>query len=238
MFTLLLFFLLPFLATGAPIFGLVGSPNAVLQLNGFHFISGAPSHYLHANHHCAIMSTSFIQCAIYVPDSSPARLAGIEYIITADAFAELPEDEKALWHSHRYEVMSGLLIQPGLPDNVDDAVMAILVNSYGKTWHTWRWDQRHNSLPLGIPELVSGYTGTGQLSEATVRKRDKEFGVDSKKVARRRAKNLEKSAESVLPGADSWRDGYVLNLGLTNFTGMICMGYQRVRVNSYGSCIM
>lgn len=39
-------------------FGLIGLQNAVLQLNGFHFISGAQDHYLAANNHCVLMSMS------------------------------------------------------------------------------------------------------------------------------------------------------------------------------------
>jgi hypothetical protein len=142
-------------------FGLIGPQNALLQLNGFHFIIGAPNHYLQANHHCAIMSEEFIQCAIYVPDSAPARLAGVEYIITASVFARLDDVEKQLWHSHRHQVLSGFLIQAGLPQTVDDAIMLILGNCYGKTWHTWRYDQKNNTLSLGIPESVNGYTGAG-----------------------------------------------------------------------------
>jgi hypothetical protein len=212
-------FLLPLLSTLAatsPTFGLIGPQNALLQLNGFHFISGEPDHYLHANHHCAIMSTEFIQCAIYVPDSEPARLAGIEYIITASAFARLDDEEKQLWHSHRYEVLSGYLVQPGLPETVDDAVMQILGDSYGKTWHTWRYDQKNNTLPLGIPELVNGYTGAGQLTPDFVTQRDEDFGINSTAISEHRAQVL--NVSDVLEGADSWTKGYVLNLGITNHT--------------------
>src|ERR1700750_2004234 len=110
-------------------FGLLGPESAMLFLNGFHFISGAPDHFLHANHHCAIMSSSFIQCAIYVPGSNPARLAGIEYIVTGAAFKNFSAEERQLWHSHQYEVTSGLLVEPGMPVGVDNEAMKILVDS-------------------------------------------------------------------------------------------------------------
>lgn len=122
--------------------GLIGPENMMLFLNGFHFISGAPNHYLQANHHCVLMSADFIQCAIYVPGSNPARLAGVEYIVSGDAFAELDHQERQLWHSHQYEVTSGYLTEPGLPQSVDDEVMKILVNSYGKVCSP------ESSLPL------------------------------------------------------------------------------------------
>ena len=199
-------------------FGLVGPQNAMLFLNGFHFISGAPDHSLHANHHCTIMSSSFIQCLIYVPGSQPARMAGIEYIITGAAFAELPMEERELWHSHKYEVTSGLLIEPGMPDNVDNEIMKILVNSYGKTVHTWRWDQKNNSLPLGMPEFVNGYTGNGQLPQSLIDARDAYFGVNSTAIGLQRAA-AGIAAPPVLPGADVWKDGVIIQFGLNRTRG-------------------
>ncbi|OCK85574.1 DUF1264-domain-containing protein [Lepidopterella palustris CBS 459.81] len=160
------------------------------------------------------MSSDFIQCAIYVPESNPARLAGIEYIVTGDAFSKFPMEERALWHSHQYEVTSGYLIEPGMPDGVDDAVMKILVNSYGKTVHTWRYDEKNNSLPLGIPELVSGYTGSGQLPEDFVASRDAFFNVNTTLIREERQKVIK--APPVQDGADSWKYGYVLTLELKN----------------------
>jgi hypothetical protein len=197
-------------------FGLVGPQNAMLFLNGFHFISGEPSHFLHANHHCTIMSSSFIQCAIYVPGTNPARLAGIEYIVTGEAFAKLPMEERQLWHSHQYEVSSGLLVEPGIPDGVDNEIMKILVNSYGKTTHTWRYDQKGNDLPLGIPEMVNGYTGDGQLSQAAIDQRDKFFELNSTAIRNERKGVIK--VPDVLDGADAWKKGFVLTLELANKT--------------------
>ena len=124
-------------------FGQVGPNNAVLFFNGFHFVNGEMSHQMQANHHCAIISDNFIQCIIYDSNFVPSRLRGIEYIISKDAFTNLTAEEKQLWHSHSYEVTSGSLIEPGLPKT--------LVTRYGKPFHTWRWDECNNTLPLGIP---------------------------------------------------------------------------------------
>jgi hypothetical protein len=204
-------------------FGLVGPQNAMLFLNGFHFISGHSDHYLQANHHCVIMSTSFIQCALYAPGSNPARLAGIEYIITGVEFAKLPMEERKLWHSHQYEVSSGFLVEPGMPGNVDNEVMKILVDSYGKTFHTWRWDQKDSALPLGIPEFVNGYTGGGQLPQSFVDARDAYWGINTSSI------QTSRKAIDVPPvqnGADAWKEGLILTLemketkGNVNFTSV------------------
>ena len=44
--------------------------------------------------------------------------------------------------------MSGMLYAPGVPNAAEAAEMAKLVDTYGKTWHTWQVD-RGDTLPLG-----------------------------------------------------------------------------------------
>jgi len=180
-------------ASAATEAGLIGPQNAMLFLNGFHFISGAPDHYLQANHHCSLMNgtifEAFIQCVLYIPGTNPARLAGIEYIVSGDAFATFPMEERQLWHSHQFEVSSGYLIEPGMPANVDKEIMKILVNSYGKTVHTWRYDQKNKTLPFGIPELVNGYTGHGSC-RLTSSRRGMSTGVSTRQRFDSRGRTL------------------------------------------------
>ena len=57
----------------------------------------------------------------------------MEYIISAKLFATLPPAEKALWHSHVWEVKSGQLVAPGIPGPAEKALMTKLVGTYGKT---------------------------------------------------------------------------------------------------------
>lgn len=70
-------------------FGHYGPEGTVLFLNGFHFVSGHTDWEISANHYCVIMSNDMLQCAVYNTATSPARLAGIEYIISTDAFSTL-----------------------------------------------------------------------------------------------------------------------------------------------------
>ncbi|CAK8738618.1 hypothetical protein SODG_002221 [Sodalis praecaptivus] len=57
--------------------------------------------------------------------------------------------------------------------------MAKIVNTYGKTWHTWHTD-RNNTLPLSIPALMMGFTADGQVDPQLLADRDRRFGVDTK----------------------------------------------------------
>ncbi|KAJ9157320.1 DUF1264-domain-containing protein [Pleurostoma richardsiae] len=197
-------------------FGKYGPDGTVLFLNGFHFVSGHSDWEISANHYCVIASDDLLQCAIYNTATTPARLAGIEYIITGSAFETLPFEERQLWHSHVYEVTSGFLIEPGMPDVVDHTIMKdVLVGTYGKTFHTWRYDQGNSSLPQGIPELVMGYTHNDQITPSFVTQRDAMFGVNTTAV---RESRKDITPPAVIEGADSWKYGYVLSLGIVNVT--------------------
>ncbi|KAI0131205.1 DUF1264-domain-containing protein [Daldinia grandis] len=210
---------LAFLPLGMPApqpFGHYGPEGTVLFLNGFHFVSGHSDWEISANHYCVIIRDDMLQCAVYNTATTPARLAGIEYIISSDAFETLNYEERQLWHSHVYEVTSGFLTQPGLPASVDHTIMKdVLVGTYGKTFHTWRYDQQNSTYPIGIPELVMGYTGDDQITPDFVTKRDELFGLNTTEVRESRS---DIPHPLVVPGADSWKYGYVLSLGIVNET--------------------
>lgn len=44
--------------------------------------------------------------------------------------------------------MSGQLFAPGVPVTAENMEMQKLVDTYGKTWHTWQVD-RGDPIPLG-----------------------------------------------------------------------------------------
>ena len=153
---------------------------------GFHFYSGDPTRALRAEHYCSHLATGVLQCVIYDSPARNARLIGIEYIISEALFVALPEEEKKLWHSHRYEVMSGLLVAPDLTDKAEKALMQDLVSTYGKCWDFWQVD-RGDKLPLGRPQLMMGFTADGQADPTMVASRDRELAIDSEKLKAARA---------------------------------------------------
>ena len=177
-------------------------------LDGFHFYSGNMKGQMEAHHYCTILSDDMIQCVIYDGNVADAKLMGVEYIVSAKLFQALPAAEKALWHSHVHEVKSGQLIAPGLPDVAETSLMTKLVGTYGKTWHTWHTDQ-HNGLPLGVPQLMMGFTADSQADPAMVAARDARFKVSS---AEKRQQRAAIPAPAIDPGADAWQHGNVVQL--------------------------
>ena len=184
-------------ATHRPSAGPPGTIHA--HVCGFHFYSGEPQRALRVEHYCAHLSSGVMQCTIYDSDRPEARLIGVEYIIGEAMFMALPAEEKRLWHSHRYEVMSGLLTAPDADAAGEEALMKELVNTYGKTWHLWQVD-RGDVVPLGLPKLMMGFTADGQVDPALVAARDRAAGVDSAVTKARRA---DFPVRPIAEGADS-----------------------------------
>lgn len=176
---------------------------------GFHFYSGDMKRALRVEHYCSHLNGDVFQCIIYDSTALNARLIGIEYIISEALFIDLPAEEKKLWHSHRYEVMSGLLLAPGLSAGAEASLMKELVSTYGKTWHLWQVD-RGDKLPLGLPKLMMGFTADGQVDPAMVEARDRELQVDAMKIKARRA---DLPVRPVAAGADGWQHGQSFQIG-------------------------
>lgn len=177
-------------------------------LDGFHFYNGNMKVQMEAHHYCSILNEDVIQCVIYDGNVKDAKLMGVEYIISEKLFAGLPDNEKSLWHSHVHEVKSGQLIAPNIPDVAEHALMAKLIRTYGKTWHTWHTDI-DKELPLGVPQLMMGFTQNGQADDAMVKARDERLHIDSEQKRGNRADIAE---PAIIPGADGWQQGKTVQI--------------------------
>ena len=191
--------LFPLLLPAAP----PGTPLSAVHayVCGLHFYNGEMARQVTAHHYCAPVNADLMQCVIYDSGREDARLIGIEYVLTARAFKALPAAEKQLWHSHAYEVKSGLLSAPWLNAQAELAMMKDFASTYGKTWHTWQVD-RGDPVPLGPPQLMMGFTADGQVRNpppAAAERRQRRAGLPTPAVA---------------PGADAWRSGDPLQVEL------------------------
>ncbi|KAH9842577.1 DUF1264-domain-containing protein [Rhodofomes roseus] len=186
--------------------------NAIHQhLCAFHVYSHDRTRHLEAHHYCTHLSPDFHQCIIYDSDSPSAKLIGIEYIVSETLFDGLPAAEKPLWHSHKYEVESGLLqmharapLNGAVTDLAEQPAILEIQRTYGKTIHTWQVDA-HPDLPLGPPQLMVSYTADGQgPPPEMVKARDERSGMDTARKRELRKGYLppyEKREE-----ADAWEE--------------------------------
>jgi hypothetical protein len=150
---------------------------------GFHCAKGEPDFQMEAHHFCKVVNDDFLQCALFDGSTKQANLIGIEYIVSETLFDSLPDQEKPYWHPHNYEVLSGQLAAPGLPEKAEKSLMKQLLNSYGKTWHTWHSHSQNGQpgmdLPYGDPKLMWSFNRDGEGDEAMHRDRDEAMGIDT-----------------------------------------------------------
>lgn len=191
---------------GAALLQMFKPINQIHQhLCALHFYNGDMHRQVVAHHYCTHLNEDFHQCVLYDSAEPTARLIGIEYIISEKLFKELPEEEKKYWHSHHYEVKSGMLIAPNVPEMTEHALMKDLVNTYGKTIHTWQID-RGDKLPIGPPQLMMSFTNDDQpINRDLLKKIEQEFKVNME--AKR--KNREDIPLPKVLDANQWQRGNV-----------------------------
>lgn len=150
---------------------------------GLHCAKDEPAMQMEAHHYCRVVNEDLLQCVLFDGNTREANLIGIEYIVSERLFDSLPEAERPYWHPHNYEVLSGQLAAPGLPDAAEKSLMKQLVNSYGKTWHTWHTGRHDGSpgdaLPLGEVKLMWSFNRDGEADESLRLNRDEAMSLDT-----------------------------------------------------------
>ncbi len=159
-----------------------------LYLCAFHIAKDNPSFEVEAHHYCSMRELKvgkgdLHQCVIYDSKEAPAKLLGVEYIISNKMYQNLPHNEKIYWHPHSYEIVSGQLIVPDMFDLGDTALEGFL-GSWGKTFHTW--PDPDTNIPMGKPLLMWSAGADGQISKEMIDKRDKQFGISTNQLRERR----------------------------------------------------
>jgi Protein of unknown function (DUF1264) len=195
--------------------------NFDIYVAGLHCARHAPDMQMEAHHFCKQVNSDFIQCVLFDGNTRDTNLIGVEYIISEKLFDGLPEDEKRYWHPHNYEVLSGQLVAPGLPEAAERALMKLLINSYGKTWHTWHTGRHDGAcppahpLPYGDANLMWSFNRDGEADAALKQDFSSGMGHDEARSReyRRPLADLARPQRGVnalkgcFPGADGRPDG-------------------------------
>lgn len=161
-----------------------------LYLDGFHAAKDDPTMQMEAHHYCNQVDQDFAQCVLFDGNTEAARLMGVEYIISAKLYATLPAGEKQYWHPHNYEILSGELRAPGLPDAAENPALKGKIDSYGKTWHTWMTGMHGRAsdpLPLGPPHLQWSFNRDGEANPEMVAGRDRRMNLNTGDARKDRA---------------------------------------------------
>ncbi|MFB5611033.1 MAG: DUF1264 domain-containing protein, partial [Nitrosopumilaceae archaeon] len=104
------------------------------------------------HHHCKVYDDMTAACLLFPTGMSDQdKPYGIEYVIGADAFATLPEEEKKYWHYHKTELPNVKATLPDLTGDEAEPLMPILNETYGKVVYFW---QIGDEYPIGDPFVV------------------------------------------------------------------------------------
>jgi hypothetical protein len=171
---------------------------------GIHLAKKNPSVQFITHHYCTAHTGGsegdVFQCVLFDGTGKNAKLLGVEYIISDEAYRKLPDEEKKFWHAHTYEVLGGGLIAPHMSAEEEMKFMKAVLKTWGKAWHTWP-DPR-SAVPVGEPLLIWSAMGDGQIDPKLLAQRDKEFKVDTAKLREARGKEIGLEAPNVpLPRA-------------------------------------
>jgi hypothetical protein len=161
-----------------------------MYLVGFHPSKEDPQIQMESHHYCNQVNEDFAQCVLFDGNTASARLHGIEYIISEGLYETLPADERVYWHPHNYEILSGQLRMPGLPDAAELEALRGKINSYGKTWHVWKTgvvDAPADDLPLGPAHLAWSFNRDGEAAPGLVESRDARLDLDTAEARQDRA---------------------------------------------------
>ncbi|KAK3493045.1 uncharacterized protein B0T23DRAFT_317343 [Neurospora hispaniola] len=184
------------------------------HLNAFHVYASDPTRFVEANHYCAHLTEDVRQCILYDSPNPGARILGIEYMITPKLYETLPQQERRYWHTHVFEVKSGMLIMPKPPglmpqaawEKAEKTEMEKVVTLYGKIYHLWQVD-RGDKLPLGEPQLMTSFTDESQFPvdmEKVLDERDQRFPGADWRAKREGRKDIE--VPEMHPDADwTWK---------------------------------
>ncbi|KAL5703239.1 Oil body-associated protein 1A [Ranunculus cassubicifolius] len=175
------------------------------HLCAFHFYADDMTRQVEAHHYCSHQNEEVRQCLIYDKPELEGRLIGVEYIVSENLFQTLPDEEKKLWHTHLYEVKSGILFMPGVPGPVQRADMEKVVKTYGKTFHFWQVD-RGDPFPLGLPQIMMALTRDGQLHDNLAQDVEKRYNI-SYAQERKNREYMEGPAHGVHPKANGGGNG-------------------------------
>jgi hypothetical protein len=178
-----------------------------------HFYNGDMKRQMDSHEYISHINEDVMQAILFDSDRADARVVGVEYIITEKVFQDLPPEEKKMWHSHAYEVKSGLLTAPRMPEFWEHRLMRDLAPTYGKTINTWHVDS--DPLPYGVPQIMMAPTKDGQVSRELMDKR-RAYGIDPEKEKDRRKDIM---VPHIANEADAWEKGNVVQCKLVPLGG-------------------
>jgi hypothetical protein len=104
------------------------------------------------HHHCKVYDDMTATCLLFPTGMNDQdKLYGIEYVIPANQYNTLPEEEKKYWHYHLTELPRVNATTPDMTAEEAAKVKPILDETYGKVVYFWQYGDK---LPIGEPKAI------------------------------------------------------------------------------------
>jgi uncharacterized protein DUF1264 len=104
------------------------------------------------HHHCKVYDDMTATCLLFPTGMNDQdKPYGIEYVIPANQYNTLPEEEKKYWHYHLIELPRVNATLPDMTAEEAAKVKPILDETYGKVVYFWQYGDK---LPIGEPKAV------------------------------------------------------------------------------------
>jgi hypothetical protein len=104
------------------------------------------------NNTCKVYDDMTATCLLFPTGMNDQdKLYGIEYVIPANQYNTLPEEEKKYWHYHLTELPRVNATTPDMTAEEAAKVKPILDETYGKVVYFWQYGDK---LPIGEPKAI------------------------------------------------------------------------------------
>jgi hypothetical protein len=104
------------------------------------------------HHHCKVYDDMTAACLLFPTGMNDQdKPYGIEYVIPANMYNTLPEEEKKYWHHHLTELPRVKATTPDMTAEEAAKVKPVLDGTYGKVVYFW---QLGDPLPIGEPTAI------------------------------------------------------------------------------------
>jgi len=105
------------------------------------------------HHQCKVYDDMTASCLLFPTGMGDQdKPFGIEYVIGADDYAVLSEEEKNYWHYHKTELPKVNATLPDLTAEEAEPLMPVLNETYGKVVYFWQIGDKY---PIGEPFVVN-----------------------------------------------------------------------------------
>src|SRR5918993_4725357 len=114
--------------------------------------NGTDVRNLIVHHHCKMYDDMSAACLLFPTGMNDQdKPYGIEYVIPANMYNTLPEEEKKYWHHHLTELPRVKATTPDMTAEEAAKVKPVLDGTYGKVVYFW---QLGDPLPIGEPTAI------------------------------------------------------------------------------------